>query len=179
MEVNPVQDFYAGATWQQLGAAIDHLDAVITACPDGLWPDRLWPEEPPYENFSAAWYVTFHAIFWLDLHIYGGVEGFAPPPPFTLDELEPAGLLPDRQYSRAELRSYLADIRARAQKTVEGLTDEQAFRECPFIWGTPTYVELLLYTMRHVQEHAAQLSLFLGQHSIRARGWVARPLAPR
>jgi hypothetical protein len=25
---------------------------------------------------------------------------------------------------------------------------------------------LLLYTMRHVQEHAAQLSLFLGQHGI-------------
>jgi hypothetical protein len=30
--------------------------------------------------------------------------------------------------------------------------------------------------MRHVQEHAAQLSLFLGQHGIpdEALGWVAR-----
>jgi len=27
-------------------------------------------------------------------------------------------------------------------------------------------LELLLYTMRHVQEHAAQLCLFLGQHGV-------------
>jgi len=39
-----------------------------------------------------------------------------------------------------------------------------------------SYLELLLYSMRHVQEHAAQLSLFLGQHGIpdEALDWVAR-----
>ena len=39
-----------------------------------------------------------------------------------------------------------------------------------------SYVELQLYTMRHVQEHAAQLSLFLGQHGVpdEALDWVAR-----
>jgi len=37
-------------------------------------------------------------------------------------------------------------------------------------------LELQLYTMRHVQEHAAQLSLFLGQHAIpdEALDWVPR-----
>ena len=29
-----------------------------------------------------------------------------------------------------------------------------------------SYLELQLYNMRHVQEHAAQLSLFLGQHGV-------------
>ena len=40
-----------------------------------------------------------------------------------------------------------------------------------------SFLELQLYTMRHVQEHAAQLSLFLGQHGIpdEALDWV--PLA--
>ena len=39
-----------------------------------------------------------------------------------------------------------------------------------------SYFELLLYTLRHVQEHAAQLSLFLGQHAIpgEALNWVQR-----
>jgi hypothetical protein len=39
-----------------------------------------------------------------------------------------------------------------------------------------SYLELELYTMRHVQEHAAQLSLFLGRHGIRdeALDWVPR-----
>ena len=37
-----------------------------------------------------------------------------------------------------------------------------------------SYFELLLYTLRHVQEHAAQLNLFLGQHAIpdEALHWV-------
>jgi hypothetical protein len=37
-------------------------------------------------------------------------------------------------------------------------------------------LELMLYTMRHVQEHAAQLSLFLDQHGIPAvdLDWLSR-----
>ena len=47
-----------------------------------------------------------------------------------------------------------------------------------------SFFELLLYTMRHVQEHAAQLSLFLGQHGIpdETLDWVGRAqarVAPR
>ena len=34
--------------------------------------------------------------------------------------------------------------------------------------------ELHLYNLRHVQEHAAQLALFLGQHVGTAPGWVGR-----
>jgi len=37
-----------------------------------------------------------------------------------------------------------------------------------------SFAELLLYNMRHVQEHAAQLNLFLGQERGSAARWVAR-----
>ena len=42
--------------------------------------------------------------------------------------------------------------------------------------STLSFLELQLYNMRHVQEHAAQLSLFLGQHAIpdAALDWVPR-----
>ena len=41
-----------------------------------------------------------------------------------------------------------------------------------------SYVELLLYNMRHVQEHAAQLNLFLGQNARdSASDWVSRAKA--
>ena len=161
------------ATWRQLGAAIDTLDENIAACPDELWGQRLWPEEPPHEDLSAAWYLAYHCIFWLDVHVHGGVEGFAPPPPYTLDEFDPAGVLPHRQYAQAEMRAYLADVRARVKAIIAELSEDAANRQCVFLWGTPTYAELLLYSMRHVQEHAAQLSLFLGQHRLASRGWVA------
>jgi hypothetical protein len=34
--------------------------------------------------------------------------GFAPPPPFTLDELNPAGIVPSPAYTRETLLDYLA-----------------------------------------------------------------------
>ena len=59
-----------------------------------------------------------------------------------------------------------------------GLTDEQARRplDSPWTKGKDvTYLELQLYNLRHVQEHAAQLQLFFGQHAIPAGpSWVSR-----
>jgi hypothetical protein len=39
-----------------------------------------------------------------------------------------------------------------------------------------SFFELQVYTLRHVQEHAAQLSLFLGQHGVpgKALDWVGQ-----
>jgi hypothetical protein len=55
----------------------------------------------------------------------------------------------------------------------EGLTDEPARRRCRFSWGEVSFAELLLDNMRHIQEHAAQLNLVLGQQSGWSPGWVA------
>jgi len=59
------------------------------------------------------------------------------------------------------------------------LSDEKAHQPFHFPWpgeNPMSYVELQLYNMRHVQEHAAQLSLFLGRHGIpdEALDWVPR-----
>ncbi len=79
----------------------------LDACPDKLWRVRLWPVESGSPELSEFWYIAFHTLFWLDLYLSGAVEGFVPPEPFTLDELDPAGLTPDRPYSKAELQAYL------------------------------------------------------------------------
>ena len=55
----------------------------------------------------------------------------------------------------------------------EGLTDEKARQICVFEWMEPTYLELQLYSMRHLQEHAAQMNLVLGQHGVTGQDWVA------
>lgn len=49
------------------------------------------------------------------------------------------------------------------------LTDERAHLTVSYPWAqgqAVSFLELLLYNMRHVQEHVAQLSLFLGQHGV-------------
>lgn len=102
-----------------------------------------------------------------------GHKGFVLPASFTLDELDPAGLLPKRPYSRDEHQTYLEHGRQKCRATIEALTDENAHQSCRFAWGEVSFVGLLLYNMRHVQEHAAQLNLVLGQKIGSAPGWVA------
>ncbi|HEY6411532.1 MAG TPA: DinB family protein, partial [Ktedonobacteraceae bacterium] len=142
-----------------------------------LWSDHS--DHPQPSESAAFWYITYHTLFWLDLYLTGSLEGFAPPTPFTLDELEPARVLPEQPYSRDELHAYLVHLRKKCQTTMLSLSDEKAHQQVAFPWARGkqvSYVELLLYSMRHVQEHAAQLSLFLGQHGIpdEALDWVAR-----
>lgn len=167
------------ALWQQFGAAIDMLDDALRACPEDLWRASLW-EDPsvsaPWDAIcSRFWYLAYHTVFLLDLHLSGSDEGFAPPAPFSTADP------PERVYTRAEVRRYLAHGRRKCQATIDGLTDEQARR--PVQWLGPggrtvTYAELLLKIMRHVQDHGAQLNMFLGQQRWRGTDWAdeARPV---
>lgn len=159
--------------WGQFGAAIDMLGNAVAACPDDLWRVRLW-DDPELPASSEFWYIVYHTLFWLDLYLTGSVEGFAPPAPFTLDELDPAGLLPDRVYTPDELQAYLAYCRQKCRATIGALTDVQAARRCHFPWGEVSFAGLLLDNMRHVQEHTAQFNLILGQKIGWSPRWVAQ-----
>jgi hypothetical protein len=93
--------------WEQFGASIDMLDNAVRACPDQLWCAPLWHKPKGKPEYAQFWYIAYQALFWLDLYLSGSTEGFAPPSPFTLDELDPAGLLPERPYTKGELQAYL------------------------------------------------------------------------
>jgi hypothetical protein len=169
--------------WKQFGAAIDMLDDALVICPDALWHQRLWPDpsgHPLPQGRAEFWYVAYHTLFWLDLQLFGSEEGFVPPPPFALIEQDDSiGPMPERSYSKDELRAYLASVRQKCHTMFETLTDEQARRSVTFPWmqegEVVSYVELQLYNMRHVQGHAAQLGLLLGQHGVEAEDdWVTR-----
>lgn len=156
-----------GMVWRQFSVAIDNLGEALQACPDELWEAQLWDDAPDQwvaAGFSSFWYIGYHTLFWLDLYLTGAEEGFMPPAPFDLVEMEANETLP-RVYSRAELLDYHTLCRTRCRETIEALTPDSAARLCRFPWGEVTFAELLLYSMRHVQEHAAHLSMFLGQQA--------------
>ena len=152
--------------WRQFGAAIDMLENAVLACPEELWRDRS--RRPEF------WYVVYHTLFFLDFYLADSPERFAPPAPFTLDELDPAGILPERVYSKAEMRTYLEHGRENCRAAIRKLTDERARRPCGFDRLDMTVAELLLYNMRHVQHHAAQLNLILRQQTDSAPRWVSK-----
>ena len=152
---------------RQFGTAIDNLGDALHRCPDELWEMPLWQDEPDQwvaPGFSSFWYLCYHTLFWLDLYLTGAEEGFAPPAPFDLVEMQDGEALP-RTYTRDELLGYLDFCRQKCQETIGGLSTEAAYRQCSFPWGELPFAELQLYNMRHVQEHAAQLCMFLGQQA--------------
>lgn len=114
---------------------------MLADCPDDLWETMLWND-----------------------HLSGSEDGFAPPAPYPLVEMQPHETLPAVLPKQA-LLDYLALCRQKCKDIVLGLSPEKAARICSFPWGEPSYGELQLYNLRHLQEHTAQLKLFLGQRS--------------
>lgn len=154
------------------------LENAITACPEDVWAARakrgteLNAEDSSYQSF---WYISFHTLFFLDLYLSDSVEGFVPPKPFTLDELDPTGILPDRVYTKLELLNYLEHCREKCRVKLENLTEENANQLFSgFGFTHYTMLELQLSNMRHVQHHAAQLNLLLRQKTDFAPNWVGK-----
>jgi hypothetical protein len=180
MDEHPMETTFRTALWRQFGAAIDMLEHALLACPASLWRERLWNVPPPREfppQFAEFWYITFHALVWLDLYLSGlPEEEFAPPAPFAQGGLDSLETLPEQPYSKEEIRAYLVSTRQKCHTQLLALKDVQAQRPVEYPWsvGQPiSFLELQLYNLRHVQEHAAQLNLFLGQNRIsRASDWV-------
>ena len=140
------------ALWQQFGATIDMLENALLACPSTHWNGRLWSDNSEHSlspESAAFWYLTYHTLFWLDLYLAGSREGFAPPTPFTLDELDPAGVLPERPYSRDELHAYLVHLRKKCQTTIAGLSDEKAHQQVDFPWTRGKAGELFRAPLVH------------------------------
>jgi hypothetical protein len=166
----PIAIIDQAMVWRQFNIAIDALENALRSCPDILWEKQIWADQPDQwvaAGFGTFWYLGYHTFFWLDLYLYGSEEGFLPPEPFDLVEMVEGETLP-RTYSRQELLGYLDDLRQKCRDTVLSLTRERAERVCSFPWGDVPYGELLIYVMRHVVEHAAQLHMFLGQQAAKS-----------
>lgn len=177
--------FWKIALWQQFGAAITMLENAMLTCPAELWRERLWstPQDssmPP--EFSEFWYLTYHTLFWLDFYLSGIQEEaeFVPPAPFIWTEIDPP-VSPEQPYTKEELHTYLVATRQKCYTVLSCLSDERAQQSFSYPWTqgqVVSFLEVQLYVMRHLQEHAAQLNLFLGQHGIEAvSDWVSRASA--
>lgn len=150
--------------WKQFGASIDMLENAISMCNDEQWDTE--------NNF---WYWAFHSLFWLDYYLSLETEKFSPPPPFTLSEFDSSDALPDKTYTKEELLTYLQHNRKKCHNLINEMTDDMAKK--PWVNDKYSIFEILLYNMRHVQHHAAQLNLLLRQNIDDAPLWVGQTKA--
>ena len=145
----------------QYEAALSTLNLAIVRCPDAVWNERV-----ANLKFCQA---AFHAVFFADLYLQPGddVELFKRQP-FHLEHTgdfrdyeemqdRPQALL----YEKPFVLSYLQHVRRKVQETIA--------RESPGVLAGPSgfqrrecsRAELHVYNIRHIQHHAAQLSLRL------------------
>ena len=150
--------------WQQFGAALDMFEESVHACPDELWTASMWTPDPQQPIWSQVWYNVLHVLKWLDRYLSGAGLDSVPPPPFRFIEIN-GDPVPEHVYTKDELLTYLAQCREKCRVTIVNLTDERAQEILDYGWMRLPFAELQMYNMRHVQEHAAQLSLFIGQHT--------------
>ncbi|MCI0330213.1 MAG: DinB family protein [candidate division Zixibacteria bacterium] len=163
--------------WNQFGAAVDMMEAAVRACPDEVWGDFSKKPEWKKKDVVGFWYLAYHTLFFLDYYLSEKVESekdFAPPSPFTLSEFDPEGALPERVYTKEELLRYLDHCRKKFGRLMAGWTEERAHRLSGIQYRDMTIAELLLYNMRHVQHHTAQLNLLLRQSIDSAPDWVSK-----
>ena len=165
-----MEDYIKTITWQQCGATIDMLENAIRECPDELWSDRS--RRPEY------WYVAYHTLFWLDFYLDNSPGTFVPRAPFTLEEMDPAGIIPENPFSKDELLTYLQEGREKSRAFIARLTDETMREEVAMASYKGSRFELVVYSLRHVQHHTAQLNLILRQQIDSAPRWVGRTKTP-
>ena len=151
------------ALWTQFGASLDMLDNAIIMCTDELWDTGI-----------HFWYTSYHCIFWTDYYLSVDPSGFEPPSPFTLSEFDPDGILPERVYTKSEVLGYLEHCRQKSYKLIAGLSLDQLNDRWINEYKNYSILEILLYNMRHIQHHAAQLNMQLRQAIDNAPSWVGQ-----
>lgn len=149
--------------WEQLGASIDMLRNAITACPEKNWDDK-----------SQFWYIAYHTLFMLDYYMSAEPNQFHPPAPFTMSEMDPSGLMPERTYTKEELLTYLAHCREKCFQRVSSVTSTTMFDPVTTYNRDYPALEIFMFNTRHVQHHTAQLNLLLRQAGTEPPGWVSR-----
>ena len=145
----------------QYEAALSTLNLCIARCPDASWNESVanW-------RFCQA---AFHAVFWTDLYLQPDDDVDAlKRQPFHVQHARTFGNyeeLEDRPqvllYGRPFVLSYLGHVRLKAQETIARESADALSGPSGFHWRKCSRAELHVLNIRHIQHHAAQLSLRL------------------
>ena len=145
----------------QYEASLSTLNLCVAGC-----PERCWSECVAKWKFCQT---AFHAIFFADLYLQPSddVEAFKRQPFHVeyktvfrdYEELEdrPQELLYDKLF----VLNYLQHVRHKAQEAIARESADVLAGQSGFHWRKCSRAELHVHNIRHIQHHAAQLSLRL------------------
>lgn len=143
----------------QYEAALSTLNACVERCPETAW-------NAPVVNLKFC-QVVFHTLFYTDYYLCVSEEPFRQQPfhrehaGVFRDYEESEDRPPVLQYDRAWTRIYLQFCRKKATDVAHAETAESLSAPAHFPRKSFSRAELHVYNIRHIQHHAAQLSLRL------------------
>jgi hypothetical protein len=143
----------------QFEAALCTLHACIDRCPDAVWNARVGNH-----RFCQA---AFHTLFYTDYYL-GTSEGTFRQQPFHRDHAqvfrdyeEFEDRPPQWLYDKPWIKSYLEHCRTKASQAIAAETADSLEGPSGFPRRKFSRAESHVYSIRHIQHHAAQLSLRL------------------
>lgn len=143
----------------QYGAALCTLGACIDQCPDAAWNAKI----VNYEFSQAA----FHTLIYTDYYLGDGDDTFYKQP-FHVDNPGCFGdyeefedRIPVTLYDRPFIKAYLEHCGEKAPAVIAAETAESLAAPSPFSWHKFSRAESHMHNIRHIQSHAAQLTLRL------------------
>lgn len=152
-------DLYRELIARQFEAAFCMLGACVDRCPE----DR-WYESVANLKFCQA---AFHVLFYADLYLSTTWEA-VPAQAFHQEYAAVFGNYEELRdvaqqavYEKPFIRTYLQFCRDKAARVVAAETEESLARSPGFDWLKFPRAEVHVYNIRHIQHHAAQLSLRL------------------
>jgi hypothetical protein len=129
------------------------LEEAIVNCPDSIWDSDS--KNPRY------WYLVYHTLFFVDLHLSDSPKGFRPPDPFAIIGIDFSGKNRVPAYSKEQLLRYVVHVRKKSTSKAESLTESGIRKRCGFPWLNLDVEELLLYTIKNVSAYIVQLRALL------------------
>ncbi len=145
----------------QYEAALCALSFPVNECPTDQW-------HQPVANHKFC-QAAFHALINTDMFLNGRIETQKAQPfhvenaDIFRDYEEFEDRIPVLTYEMEFITQYLAHCRAKAAQTIADETAESLVADAPFAHLPFSRTEMHLHTIRHLQHHAAQLSLKLRQ----------------
>lgn len=146
----------------QFGATIGMIEAALEMCPESMWNDD-----------NKFWYNAYHGLFYLDYYLTVIPEEFTPPMPFDFSEFDPAGRMPDKVYDKNTLLEYCNYCRNKCYNLIDQLDENLLMQRWKNSYRDYSIFEVIIYNMRHVQHHTAQLNLLLRQGINNAPTWIS------
>ncbi|MBI1902742.1 MAG: DinB family protein [Planctomycetia bacterium] len=154
----------------QFEAALCTLNACLDRCPEAAWNSRV--------GNHLFCQVAFHTLFYADYYLGPNEESFSGQPfhreneHFFRDYEEFEDHAPVLLYDKASIKKYLEHCRRKAAQGIAAESEDSLKARAGFQRRAFSRAELYVYNIRHVQHHAAQLSLRLRLDSKVDVPWV-------